>query len=175
VRGDTRAVMDETSHRIRAARALAHPTRAELQERKERAERERKRLRPVVGLTVDELAARINLDGLGKRTIGDLERDGGAIRNQLTEIAKACGLPYDFFTVDFSTLGAPAGGLDAHRDEMGRNVTERLLDIEEVIRSVEPRLALLEAAHRKQREGQAPADTSGKAAQGRNRRRRADG
>jgi transcriptional regulator with XRE-family HTH domain len=161
---------DETGRRIRAARALAAPTEQELEER------HRKRAKPTTGITVAELAARIDSDGLGAKTLGNMERgDTPALRPALSEIARACGLPYEFFTAEFANLGAPAGGLDAHRDEMGRNVTERLLDIEEVIRSVEPRLALLEADRRRRREGQAPADTPGRAAQGRNRRQRAGG
>jgi transcriptional regulator with XRE-family HTH domain len=107
---------DEISRRLRAARALAVPTEDELAARK----------RPVVGITVEELAARVGQDGLGAKTIGNMERgDGPALKPQLREIAEACGVPYAFFTADLVMLEeVPVTG-ETLRAQLDRH--ERLL------------------------------------------------
>jgi transcriptional regulator with XRE-family HTH domain len=91
----------DRKHRLRAARELA-------------------------GLTQERLAERLKEAGyerLSTRTIRNLEdpTKSDPVRQQLEPIAHACGLPYEFFTIDFATLadtatrpreprGAPAPG-----------------------------------------------------------------
>lgn len=73
----------------------------------------RNRLRAAQALagirSVDELAERIGIEGLGRDTLYDMQRGKRPIRrHELREIADACGLPYEFFTVDFATLSTGA-------------------------------------------------------------------
>lgn len=57
-----------------------------------------------------ELARRIDHDGLGERTLRKIADDNDATRSaqrlDLVAIADACGLPYEFFTIDFADLAA---------------------------------------------------------------------
>lgn len=73
-----------------------------------------KAARAIAGLSVPGLARRINQRGLGDRTLRDLEAPKGrAIKEmELQAIARACSLPYEWFTVDFDRLPeiAPIGG-----------------------------------------------------------------
>lgn len=66
-----------------------------------------KAARELAGLTVQELAERIDSERLGAKALGSLERGDRKTPPQpheLAAIAAACGLPYEFFTVDFSRL-----------------------------------------------------------------------
>lgn len=54
--------------------------------------------------SVQKLADAINQPGLAQSTLEKIETTGKVSRPQLREIAEACGLPYEFFTVDFSRL-----------------------------------------------------------------------
>lgn len=147
---------EEISRRLRAARALAVPTDEELATRK----------RPVVGITVEELAARVAQDGLGAKTIGNMERGvGPALRPQLREIAEACGVPYEFFTVDLALLGP-------QQEELG--VEERLATLEDFIRSeVVPLLAVQDEAAISELASERSGESSDTAAPARTPQRRA--
>lgn len=119
---------DETSRRIRAARALAAPTPDELAARK----------RPVVGITTRELAARIDMKRLGYKTLGNMERgDAPALRPALSEIAKACGLPYEFFTADLATLGERAD-VDERFAQVERNLREQIDAVRRELAAIQP-------------------------------------
>ena len=63
-----------------------------------------KAARALAGLSVGQLAKRLDEPGLGERTLRDLESQKGRsfYRRELRAIAEACGLPYEFFTMDFS-------------------------------------------------------------------------
>jgi len=96
----------EIRRRIRAARILAEPTEAERAKRPDRS-------RNSPGITVPELAARMNAAGLGKDTLYAIEAGGARARDvrshELPAIAAACDLPYEFFTADFAILSGAEG------------------------------------------------------------------
>lgn len=70
---------EETRRRLRAGRALA-------------------------GITVEQLAERLG-PGLGAKTLYNVERGEREIRPmELREVARACGLPFAFFVMDFGEL-----------------------------------------------------------------------
>lgn len=53
-----------------------------------------------LGITIDELAARIDEDGLGVKTLGNIERGTRNVRKmELRAIADATGLPLEFFVL----------------------------------------------------------------------------
>lgn len=71
--------------------------------------------------------------GLGDRTLRKLEGGEAEIRSPaLREIAAACGLPYEFFTIDFTELtdAVPLGTTDADPGRDERNIARRLDDLE---------------------------------------------
>jgi transcriptional regulator with XRE-family HTH domain len=90
----------ELAARIRAARAYANLTRAQLAEKLERRD-----------LTERMLA---RFEGL---------HDGGPNADQLVAIAKACGLPLRWFTVDFGKLEDPLGSVTASLEDFGERVS----------------------------------------------------
>lgn len=96
----------EMRRRLRAARALAAPSAAEIEERS----RARKRVGDVEqGISTKELAARLGAEGerLGADTLSLMERGGREILpKDMRAIARACDLPYAFFTSDFWLLQA---------------------------------------------------------------------
>lgn len=56
------------------------------------------------------LAAKLDA-GLGAKTLQKIESgERPVVQRELREIAEACGLPYEFFTVDFAQLPALTGG-----------------------------------------------------------------
>lgn len=63
---------------------------------------------------VRELAERIDLPGLGRDTLYEMQSGKRPIlRHELREIADACGVPVEFFTAeDFSALSQAGGGTD---------------------------------------------------------------
>lgn len=97
---------DDIRQRIRAARALTAPTAEEIEDRPEG------RSRNHVGITTDELAARVNEPGLGFKTLGAIERgERGVQRSELIVIAEAMEMPFAFFTLErWQLLEALAGG-----------------------------------------------------------------
>jgi transcriptional regulator with XRE-family HTH domain len=151
--------------RIRAARALGVPSEAELARRK----------RPQPGLTHDDVADRIGLDGYSAKTIGNMERgDTPALRPALTEIAKACGIDPAFFDLDVAHIGADGDGrvdqLEQRLETLAQDHAERLDRIDEVIRrDVAPLMG--------QREPQrtAPADEPAPVRPGKTQRRQSGG
>lgn len=79
------------------------------QARKERLRRRLVAARTLAGLGQQELAAKIKAlgytRGYSARTIGDMERGETPIQPQaIPVLAKACGLPPEFFEVDFQRL-----------------------------------------------------------------------
>jgi uncharacterized small protein (DUF1192 family) len=90
-----------------------------------------KAARAIAGLSVAELAARIDQSGLGERTLRALEGEGGRQFRpmELQAIAQACDLPYEFFTVDFRKLSLASGTLEDRlavvEDEVRRLARER--------------------------------------------------
>ena len=95
-------------------------------------------MRAIAGyVNVKDLAAAIGPDaGLGERTLRKLESGESPLRPPaMREIAQACGLPYEFFTVDFQRLPDLENGpneLDRHVRENSR----RLNDLEEAVRQI---------------------------------------
>lgn len=89
-----------------------------------------KAARALAGISVKELAQRIGQDGLGERTLRSLEGDAGRAWRpmELQAVAQACGLPYEFFTVDFQQLtlnGRVGQRLDALEAELRQLAAER--------------------------------------------------
>lgn len=81
------------------------------------------------GVTVDELAARIDEAGLGAKTLGAIERGERAVRpkSELRVIAEALELPLAFFTLEREDLlealeGPGAPGVPG---ETGRRLRDR--------------------------------------------------
>lgn len=90
---------EDLARRLRAARAITPPTNAELDARPT-AKR-----KPEPGITVAELADRINEAGLGERTLGKIERAEKTPANRdLLAIAGALGLSLDFFVLEREAL-----------------------------------------------------------------------
>lgn len=115
----------EIRRRLRAARALAVPSEAELDGEPD----------PGRGITVEELTARLQPEWpISAKTIGAIERGEREARPmELRTIAAACSLPYEFFTADFAVLGdAPTG------------LVERMARLEELLSRFAP-LAELDA------------------------------
>lgn len=91
--------------------------------------------RCIAGLhTVDELAARVATRGLGKKTLGRIERgERGVAEMELAQIARACDLPLEFFTADLRTAlrtepeaTAPRlCSIEARLDDLERRLRER--------------------------------------------------
>lgn len=97
----------EIRRRVRAARELATPTAAEVGRRVET--RDPKRQGDLeAGLSIAELANRLiaaGYEGLKKDTLDAINRGVRTVRRQeLAAIARVCGLPYSFFTIDFEEL-----------------------------------------------------------------------
>lgn len=88
----------------------------------------------------DELAARLNLPKLSGRTLRDHIKAGDLTRLYLEPIARECGLPYEWFTVDIPA--AIAGGSPA--DLPARN-TIRIDHLEATVNAI---LKVLEATPR---------------------------
>lgn len=112
---------DDIQRRIRAARALTAPTAEELENRPEG------RSRNHVGITTDELAARVSEPGLGFKTLGAIERgERGVQRSELIVIAEATEMPLAFFTLERQQLleGLAGGAAPGIPGATGR----RLLD-----------------------------------------------
>jgi hypothetical protein len=109
----------------------------------------RKRLRAaqvIAGFkSVDELAGRIAIEGLGKDTLYDMQRGKRAIRrHELREIADACGLPMEFFTEDFDRMRTPEPGIAEH-DARSQKYTAQIIDAVQVsARAILERLAAIE-------------------------------
>lgn len=76
---------------------------------------------------VEDLAKRLNGSGVGLKRLREIyQRRGNEPRTvELREIAEACGLPYEFFTVDFATLSGGAASAALER---------RLAALEDIIR-----------------------------------------
>lgn len=84
---------EDIRRRLKAGRALAEPTEEEIAARSERK-------RDFVGITMGELAERLDEPGLGFKTLGAIERgDREARRRDLIVIADALALPAEFFSV----------------------------------------------------------------------------
>jgi len=68
----------------------------------------------LAGLTVEKLAERLPKDArLGAKTLGKIERGERTVgEHEVQLIAKACGLPYEFFTTDLAELGRRVGALE---------------------------------------------------------------
>lgn len=107
----------DTRRRLRAARALAAPTDAELAQRPDQDR--------TLGITVAELAERLSDEWVvGERTLGRIERgECGVEAMELRAIARACGLPYEFFTAALGELATPpaAGAPLQPPGELGRD------------------------------------------------------
>ena len=122
--------------RINAARELAEPTEAELRERSVHRQRGLG-----YGLSVEELAARIDREGFGDKVIGMIRRGERPIDyHELEWIARACGVPMEFFSVDFEQLPKLLGerpGLDAlltqmsHLESMMAEIRTALTQLED--------------------------------------------
>lgn len=80
------------------------------------------------------LANRIGVQGLSGETLRKIESGSREVRpHELREIARACGLPFEFFTVDFAQLAHNSGAGPQVAREV-EAVVERLLpDIEEAV------------------------------------------
>lgn len=65
-----------------------------------------KAARALAGLTIEQLAERLTEEGrLGARTLRKIEAGDRPVRAmELREIARACDVPYGFFTTDFDVL-----------------------------------------------------------------------
>lgn len=77
--------------------------------------------RILANVTVEELAERIGVRGLGAKTLGAIEREERPVRRmELAEIARACELPLAFFTIDWSVLHQHGAIIDwGHVQETG--------------------------------------------------------
>lgn len=84
--------------------------------------------------SANALAERLDTQGLSGVTIRKIEAGTRDVRpHELRAIAAACGLPYEFFTVDFAQL-AHNSGADPQVAREVEAVVERLLpDIEEAV------------------------------------------
>jgi transcriptional regulator with XRE-family HTH domain len=103
----------ERRRRIRAARMLAVPTAEEIQARHANPKERRGDLGNI-GLSQEELGARLVAAGerLGHGLISKLERGvptHPVASRHMKRIAEACGLPADFFYIDFSRLKGISG------------------------------------------------------------------
>lgn len=102
---------EQTRRRIKAARALA-------------------------GLSVRELAERLDDPGYGERTLRKIESGERPVRQlELREIARVCGLPYEFFTGDFAQLAKTKDGDDLKRLEA--RVNDLYTKVEEGVAALE--------------------------------------
>lgn len=105
----------------------------------EQIRRRVKAARALAGLSIPALAEAVNEPGLGDRTIRAMEGEKGRPfrKMELEAIARVCGLPYAFFTVDFARLPELEGELvDVHgvADRVGaplREIQTRLAAIED--------------------------------------------
>lgn len=93
------------------------------------ARRRMRAARVLAGLTVPKLAERIpDENRMGERTLRKLESGESELRpKEMREIAEACDLPYEFFTVDFSRLpelNEGAGDLAGRMDELEAELAE---------------------------------------------------
>lgn len=72
--------------------------------------------------SLDQLAREVNLPKLSPKSLRRSANDArDTPEHELRAIAEACGLPYEFFTVDFSRLpeiGGPAAGAGERPDEL---------------------------------------------------------
>lgn len=103
----------------------------------------RRRMRAALALAgiknVRELAERIDLPGLGRDTLYEMQSGKRAIRrHELREIADACGLPLEFFTVDFATLEENGSADSADRvlerlNEMDNSYREFIKDVRKTV------------------------------------------
>lgn len=99
---------EDLARRLRAARALTPPTDEEI------AARPEMKRKPEPGITIAELALRINEEGLGDRTLGKIERgERGAPNRDRAAIAQALGLPAEFFLLDYEEIVRRLGGAGA--------------------------------------------------------------
>ena len=79
--------------------------------------------------SANALAERIGARGLAGVTIRKIEAGTRDVRpHELREIARACELPYAFFTVDFDVLEAFGAGEPDLEDRIVARVTERVLE-----------------------------------------------
>ena len=102
--------IDETElrRRLKAARALTAPTETESAQRSPRTQATE------TGITVDELADRIDETGLGRKTLGAIERGERKVqRSELIVMAEALELPLAFFTLTRGQLLEALGGAGA--------------------------------------------------------------
>jgi transcriptional regulator with XRE-family HTH domain len=113
---------DDLRRRLKAGRALTPPSTEELARRMPRTRN------ATPGLTVEELAARLDEPGLGEKTLGAIERgERAAQRRDLIVIAQALAMPLGFFTLSRSELlealqGAGAPGVPG---DLGRRLRDR--------------------------------------------------
>lgn len=74
---------------------------------------------------------------MGERTLRKLESGESELRpKEMREIASACGLPYEWFSVDFSRLPEIAGDLqtlEARMDELSEELRGRMQRLEEEV------------------------------------------
>lgn len=92
-----------------------------------------KAARELAGLTAIELADKLP-DGYGRATISKMERGVQAVEGvDLERWARACGVPVDFFFVDFAELSLPepipAGDVVDYLDALDARI-KRLRDDE---------------------------------------------
>jgi hypothetical protein len=101
----------EIRRRLRAARALAKPTKDELRDGDPDPSR---------GITVVELAARVQDEWpVSAKTLGAIERGEREARPmELRTIAAACDLPYEFFTADLNATLAGAPSINGGRGDI---------------------------------------------------------
>lgn len=67
--------------------------------------------------SVDDIAARIGIEGLGRDTLRNMWRGKRAVRrHELREIAEACGVPLEFFTDDDPFVMHDGGAEDELRE-----------------------------------------------------------
>ena len=99
-----------------------------------------KAARALAGITVEQLADRIAARGYGSKTLYNMERGERPITpNDYRVVARACDLPEQFFTFDFSRLGDPRGD----EQPAGSGSIERL---ESRMEQMEARAAVMAAA-----------------------------
>lgn len=89
-----------------------------------------KAARALRGLSVPALSGLLGEGGLGERTLRTLEADSGRPFRQMEirAIARACRLPYEFFTIDFAVLGhgrpVETRTAESSRDDLETRVSE---------------------------------------------------
>ncbi len=89
-----------TARRLKAARQLADPP-----------------------LTVEQLAAKLNLQGLGAKTLGSIERGSRELRpHEADPIARALGVPPSFLTG--IEVAAPQASADDHLTRIERQLDQ---------------------------------------------------